>query len=69
MIYEPYIVCAIITTGISVSHIILVSYPDHLDLDSALEKGPDLRGHFLPCLSHCPQSLQLLKCSVRLQQR
>lgn len=50
------------------SYTILLSYPDHLDLDSILEKSPDLGCHFLPGLAHRPQSLQLFKCGVCLQE-
>lgn len=50
------------------SHTILLSYPDHLDLDSILEESPDLGCHFLPGLPHRPQPLQLLKCGVCLQE-
>lgn len=53
---------------LNLSDTILLSYPDHLDLDSILEKLPDLRSHFLPGLPHRPQPLQLFKCCVSLQE-
>lgn len=43
------------------------SYPDHLDLNSTLEKSPDLGRHLLPGLPHHPQPLQLFKCGICLE--
>lgn len=44
-----------------------VSYPDHLDLNSILEKCPDLGCYFLPGLPHRSQPLQLFKCGICLE--
>lgn len=44
-----------------------VSYPDHLDLNSMLEKGPDLGRYFQPGLPHHSQPLQLFECAVCLE--
>lgn len=44
-----------------------VSYPDHLDLNSILEKIPDLGCYFLPGFSHRSQPLQLFKCGICLE--
>lgn len=44
-----------------------VSYPDHLDLNSILEKSPDLGCYFLPGLPHRSQPLQLFKCGICLE--
>lgn len=44
-----------------------VSYPDHLDLNSILEKSPDLGCYLLPGLPHSSQPLQLFKCGICLE--